>query len=218
MNQTVEGERGLARVVASLRRAAFVAGAAEPSQLLPDTGAEVAFAGRSNAGKSSAINALTGRRSLARTSKTPGRTREINFFDLGDGCRLVDLPGYGFARAPREAKARWSRLVEGYLTRRVSLRGLVLLSDARHPLTELDEQLLAWAAAAGVPVHVTLTKADKLSRGAAAGTLARVRSALRRQPLACEAQLFSATHGRGLDVLTERVARWLVDAGASGVP
>jgi GTP-binding protein len=196
-------------VLASLRRASFLTGVTRLDRLPADTGAEVAFAGRSNAGKSSAINALTGRRALARTSKTPGRTREVNFFGLDEGTRLVDLPGYGFARAPREAKARWAQLVEGYLANRRCLRGLVLLVDVRRPFTALDEQLLEWTSRAGIDVHVALTKADKLSRGAGAAELARARR--RRAPHAAgfDVQLLSARDGRGVDELAVRVARWL---------
>src|SRR5919106_6455966 len=144
--------------------ARFLASAHELRELPPDIGAEVAFAGRSNAGKSSAINALTHRKRLAFVSKTPGRTQTINFFDCGANRRLVDLPGYGYAAAPEKERAHWGRLISAYLQGRRSLRGVVLIVDARHPLTPLDRQLLGWHAPSGQPLLVLLTKSDKLGR------------------------------------------------------
>ena len=149
----------------------FLTSAARVSQCPQDQGWEVAFAGRSNAGKSSAINCLTGNRKLARTSRTPGRTQLINFFALDPERRLVDLPGYGYAKVPQAVKAAWNRQLEAYLSERRSLRGLVLLSDARHPLKEFDQMLLNWAASCDMPIHVLLTKADKLKRGPAKACL-----------------------------------------------
>src|SRR5690625_129007 len=149
------------------RQARFLTSAPDLARSTPDTGAEVAFAGRSNAGKSSAINALTNQRKLARTSKTPGRTRLINFFDLGGNRRLVDLPGYGYARVAQSVKQEWQRNLAHYLEARQSLVGLVLLMDIRHPLQDSDRFLVGWAAAAELPVHAVLTKADKLRRGPA---------------------------------------------------
>ena len=157
------------------RQASFLLGVARLAQLPADDGAEVAFAGRSNAGKSSVINALTGRASLARIGKTPGRTRELNFFVLDEHRRLVDLPGYGYARVPAEVQRRWALLVEGYLARRRSLRGVVVIMDARRPFMATDVQLLEWCAAAALPVHVLHNKADKLGRGQAARALAAAR-------------------------------------------
>src|ERR687892_1810729 len=147
-----------------LSAARFSASAHDLDALPPDVGAEVAFAGRSNAGKSSAINALAGRKRLAFVSRTPGRTQTINFFDCGANRRLVDLPGYGYAAVSQKERAHWGKLIGAYLQIRRSLRGLVLIVDARHPLTPLDRQLLGWHAASGQPVLVLLTKADKLGR------------------------------------------------------
>ena len=192
----------------AFRNASFLLGAVDLRGMPADEGAEVAFAGRSNAGKSSAINALTGSRSLARTSKAPGRTREINFFALADGRRLVDLPGYGFARVPEAMKAAWGVLVSRYLAERRSLRGVVQLMDVRHPFTELDRQLLEWCRAAGLPVHVVLTKADKLGRGQAGSALAKARKEVAERP-AVSVQLFSATRRDGLETLVARMLEWL---------
>jgi GTP-binding protein len=189
-------------------QARFLVSVADPRGLPADAGAEVAFAGRSNSGKSSAINAITGRRGLARTSKTPGRTQLINFFEVRPGVRLVDLPGYGYARVSEGTRRYWRELVGAYLAGRASLAGIVLIMDARHPLKDLDRQLLELAGPR-VPVHVLLSKADKLGRSAAASTLARVRREL--EPRAT-VQLFSATTGQGLDEARTRIAA-LVAAG-----
>jgi len=193
------------------RRAAFLTSAARFDQCPADTGWEVAFAGRSNAGKSSAINSLTGNRKLARTSRTPGRTQLINFFSLGIDQRLVDLPGYGYAKVPRKTREAWNRQLEAYLSRRQSLRGLVLLMDARHPLQPFDEQLLGWAEAATMPVHVLLTKADKLSRGPARQTLFQVRGRLAHLGDLASVQLFSALKHQGHEELIAVLGRWLTD-------
>jgi GTP-binding protein len=147
--------------------AVFVKSAASPADFPADTGREVAFVGRSNSGKSTAVNLITGARKLARVSKTPGRTQLINFFSLGEERRLVDLPGYGFARVKPEVQARWQRLLETYLRERTSLVGLVITIDIRRGVTRLDDQLLRWLEPRGLPVAVLLTKADKLGRGAA---------------------------------------------------
>ncbi len=177
-----------------------------------DTGAEAAFAGRSNAGKSSALNRITGQRGLARTSKTPGRTQQINFFDLGAGRRLVDLPGYGYAKVPQLLKARWQRSLGEYLQIRESLRGLVLLMDCRHPLTEYDQQMLAWCQQAGLPVHVLLTKADKLKRGPAANALLALRKQLPALHPGASAQLFSALKNSGVDEVRAVLTQWLTNS------
>lgn len=192
------------------RQACFSKGVTRLSALPADSGSEVAFAGRSNAGKSSVINALTGRASLARISKTPGRTQMLNFFVLDDDAhRLVDLPGYGYANVPVSVKRRWAALVEGYLVARRSLAGVVLLMDVRRPFTDADSQLVEWCRHAGVPTHVLLNKADKLSRGAATRVLADARKRL--APLGEDdgVQLFSATRKTGIDELVARLDAWL---------
>ena len=176
--------------------AQFLTSANKRSQFVADTGREVAFAGRSNAGKSSAINAILGRRGLARTSKTPGRTQLVNFFGLGEGLRVTDLPGYGFARVPEAVRRHWGTLMDDYFHHRKSLAGLFIVMDARRPLTDFDLGMLRWAAAAGCPVHILLTKADKLSRGAGASTLLAVR---REVGDAASVQLFSALKSTGLE-------------------
>ena len=192
------------------RQAQFLKGVARLSALPADAGVEVAFAGRSNAGKSSVINALTGRTALARISKTPGRTQQINFFVLEDEeHRLVDLPGYGYAKVPLAVKRQWAGLVEGYLSARRSLEGVVLLMDARRPFTDADSRLMEWCVHAGLATHVLLNKSDKLSRSAGARVLADARKRL--APLGDEhqAQLFSATRKTGTDELGARLDTWL---------
>jgi GTP-binding protein len=191
------------------RKTRFLTSAHEPWQLPPDNGREVAFAGRSNAGKSSALNLLTRQRNLARTSKTPGRTQLINFFEVEPGCCLVDLPGYGYAKVPETLRLHWRRLVEHYLNSRQALRGLILLMDVRHPLTDLDRSLLAWCARRELPCHVLLTKADKLKRGPALATLQQVRQALRPLHPPATVQLFSALDGLGAEEALARLDYWL---------
>lgn len=176
--------------------ARFLVSAFRPEQFVPDTGTEVAFAGRSNAGKSSAINRIVNRRAFARTSKQPGRTQLINFFDLGEGRRLVDLPGYGYARVSRALRDHWQGLLVEYFENRQSLTGLMLVVDIRRQLGDFDWQMLDWCRDIGCPVHVLLTKADKLKREAATKALAQVRKELGEQ---AEVQLFSATKDQGLD-------------------
>lgn len=191
-----------------LQQARFLTSAPGPRECPPDTGAEVAFAGRSNAGKSSALNALVQQGSLARTSKTPGRTQLINFFSVGDGCRLVDLPGYGYAKVSNEIRVRWHQGLEDYLQSRRSLAGIVLVMDVRHPLADFDRMMLDFCTGRGLPVHCLLTKADKLSRGAGANALQTVRRELAAWPGAT-AQLFSATGKTGLDDTWAKLAHWL---------
>ncbi|MGO1281667.1 ribosome biogenesis GTP-binding protein YihA/YsxC [Psychrobacter sp.] len=175
----------------------------------PDMGLEVAFAGRSNAGKSSAINALTNQRQLARSSKTPGRTQMINFFSIGDADRrLVDLPGYGYAAVPLEMKKEWQVELEEYLVSRTSLAGLVLMTDIRHPLKFFDEQMLRWANDGELPVHILLTKADKLKYGASKNALLNTRKRLKELGLNCTIQLFSALRKEGLDELAGIMGKW----------
>ena len=182
-----------------LEKAQFEIGVADLSQLPPDHGREVAFAGRSNAGKSSALNALTNRRRLAFVSKTPGRTQQINFFALGGARYLVDLPGYGYARVPGELREQWGRMLGAYLQRRASLQGLVLIMDVRHPLTPLDRDLLEWFAPTAKPGLVLLTKADKLSRQAAERQLHAAATMLERFYPGAQAILFSAVSGQGVE-------------------
>jgi GTP-binding protein len=187
----------------------FLLSVGELHQLPPDRGAEVAVAGRSNAGKSSAINALCGRRKLAFISRTPGRTQLINFFQLGDGYHLVDLPGYGYAKVPADVQARWEALLGTYLRQRRALRGLILVMDARHPLTPLDRRMLDWYGVTLRPVHILLTKADKLSRQAAQRQLTQTRAVLSRLYPAASVQLFSSASLIGLDEARDALARLL---------
>ena len=191
-----------------LARAKFLLGASRPAHFPVDSGAEVAFAGRSNAGKSSAINALTGRRALARVSRTPGRTRQINFYVVEPDRRLVDLPGYGYAKVSRAERQSWSRLAGSYLHSRESLAGVVLIADARRGLTASDLLLLDAARAVRVAVHLVLTKADKLNRRESRAALLRARANLPADH-AASAQLFSATRRTGVEALAERVCAWL---------
>ena len=193
------------------RRAAYLTSAAKLSQCPPDEGWEVAFAGRSNAGKSSAINSLTGNSKLAKTSRTPGRTQLINFFELSEQQRLVDLPGYGFAKVPLAVKREWTKQLENYLQQRECLRGLVLLMDVRHPLQAFDRLMLDWALAAAMPVHILLTKADKLKKGPATSTLLKVRGELEPHRELVSVQLFSALKHSGHEQLLAVLNAWLTD-------
>ena len=193
------------------RAAVFDISVAQLDKLPVDEGAEVAFAGRSNAGKSSAINRITGQKSLARTSKTPGRTQLINFFRLDEQRCLVDLPGYGYAKVAEAIKRRWQETMEQYLSSRQSLKGLILLMDVRHPLKEVDQQLLHWCWEVGMPVHVMLTKADKFKRGAAQSALLQVQRELAEHSPdgLTSVQLFSSTKGTGLDEVYRVLDGWL---------
>lgn len=182
-----------------LQKAQFAFGAAALAQLPPDRGAEVAFAGRSNAGKSSAINALTNRRKLAFVSKTPGRTQEINYFAVDPGRYIVDLPGYGYAKVPAAVQQQWQRMLGTYLQQRKALRGLVIIMDARHPLTPLDLRMLEWFAPTGKPVRILLSKADKLTRQEQSRTLRAVSQALEAGHPNGSAQLFSSVSHLGVD-------------------
>ena len=194
-----------------LTQAQFVASAHALHELPADVGTEVAFAGRSNAGKSSAINALTQRRKLAFVSKTPGRTQTINFFECGGGKRLVDLPGYGYAKVPQSERKHWGELISAYLQTRESLRGLVVIVDARHPVTPLDEQLLGWHAPSGQPVLVLLTKSDKLGRQEALKSLKAAEVTLPKLHPKASVVLFSAVEGTG-----QRQAHGILDAWLTG--
>lgn len=185
-----------------LRQAEFLMSAPKLDLCVEDTGYEIAFAGRSNAGKSSAINTLTNQKQLARASKRPGRTQMINFFTLGNpDQRLVDLPGYGYAAVPEEMKKVWQKELENYLIHRESLQGLVLLMDIRHPLQHFDRMMLEWAHARNLFVHILLTKADKLNRGPANKALLEVKKDLNQLKLKFSIQLFSSLDRQGLDEL-----------------
>jgi len=190
----------------ALQSAAYTLSVHDPRELPAPGIPEVAFAGRSNAGKSSAINTLTGRRRLAFTSKTPGRTQLINFFSIG-GAYLVDLPGYGYAGVPAEVRRHWDQLVGSYVATRESLAGVVIVMDARHPLTPLDLQLIDWLRGADRRAHILLTKADKLSKQAARVTLASVRAHAERLHPGTTVQLFSSLKGEGIAEATQTLAR-----------
>lgn len=190
-----------------LRQAEFLMSAPKLSICVEDTGYEIAFAGRSNAGKSSAINALTNQKQLARASKKPGRTQMLNFFSLGNpNQRLVDLPGYGYAAVPEEMKRVWQKELENYLIHRQSLQGLVLLMDIRHPLQQFDLMMLEWAHSRKLFVHILLTKADKLNRGPATKVLEEVKQSLKKLKMAFSIQLFSSLNKQGLEELASVMA------------
>nr|WP_226960835.1 ribosome biogenesis GTP-binding protein YihA/YsxC [Thalassotalea sp. LPB0316] len=192
----------------NLNKAHFTISAPDIRKLPNDDGIEVAFAGRSNAGKSSALNTLTRQKSLARTSKTPGRTQLINVFDVEDGKRLVDLPGYGFAKVPLEMKKKWQKALGEYLEKRESLQGLVVLMDIRHPLKDLDHQLIEWAVDSELPVLALLTKADKLSQGKASAEVLSVKKKLK--PLGGDIKVFafSSLKRTGVDQATQVISNW----------
>ncbi len=205
----------LARLNPFYQRAHFLAAAARLDQAPPDTGREVAFAGRSNTGKSSAINALCHQKRLARSSKTPGRTQQLIFFQLDDSRRLVDLPGYGYAQVSEAVKLRWQGLMVDYLQRRRSLVGLVLVMDVRHPLTLFDGQMLEWSRRSRLPLLLLLTKCDKLRRGPARTQLDRVRRAIAGEPGRVTLELFSAHARQGVESVQALLDRWLgVDESA----
>ena len=186
--------------------ASFIKSANKPDQFVPDEGAEVAFAGRSNAGKSSAINVIVNRRQFARTSKTPGRTQLVNFFSLRDEARLVDLPGYGFAKVASRMRDHWADLMAEYFEIRASLKGMFLIVDIRRQLTDFDQEMLAFAESVGLPVHVLLTKSDKLKRGQAANALLKVRRELGE---VATVQQFSALNRQGEDEARTRLEEFL---------
>jgi GTP-binding protein len=190
-------------------QARFSSSAAQPMDIPPETGPELVFAGRSNVGKSSAINALAGRKRLAFASKTPGRTRTINFFDLGTRGRLVDLPGYGYAAAPAMLRAGWKSLIGGFFESRRRFAGVVLLTDARRPLTPSDRQFLAWLEPVTAPRLLLLSKADKLSRAERARALASVRRVLDEMGVAATALLFSSKGGEGVEEARALLEGWL---------
>lgn len=205
----------------NIRKAEYLISAQTFAQCPAEEGAEVAFAGRSNAGKSSAINRLTGNRKLARTSKTPGRTQLLNFFSLGSATfRLVDLPGYGYAKVPLAKKNEWQKNLTEYLEKRKSLMGLVLMMDIRHPLRDFDMMMLEWADRMNMPLHILLTKSDKLKRGAAKTSLLGVMKYLKEHNLTdlVHVQLFSSSNGEGVEELEAKMRMWLlpVQDGSTG--
>ena len=191
------------------RHAAFEISVAKPDGLPPPDAPEIAFVGRSNAGKSSAINTLVGHTRLAYVSKTPGRTQLINLFRLKNGAALVDLPGYGFAQVPLAVRLQWQGLLEHYLIRRPNLVGLVLIMDARRPLTELDRKMIDWFAPTGRPIHCLLTKSDKLTRQEQTKTLRETRSALAERSTQISVQMFSSLKKTGIDEADTAIASWL---------
>jgi len=190
------------------RQVSFLISAAKLNQTPADSGYEVAFAGRSNAGKSSAINVLCDQKSLARTSKTPGRTQLLNFFALDDQRRLVDLPGYGYAKVSVNIKKDWQGSLAQYLEQRQCLRGLILMMDVRHPLKPYDRQMLDWARHIQLPVHVLLTKADKLKRGPATNSLLKVKKELAEMDANFSVQLFSSLKRQGIAEAHQVLNRW----------
>jgi len=190
------------------QRTQFLTSASKAGQFPAPEGLEVAFAGRSNAGKSSALNCLCENRNLARTSKTPGRTQLINFFTLDQQRRLVDLPGYGYAKVPEAMRREWQRLMEDYLGKREVLAGLVVIMDIRHPLKDYDLQMLEWCQHFNTPTHVLLTKADKLKRGPAMQALLQVKKALQQAGLDSSVQIFSALNKTGVEELQQKLNQW----------
>lgn len=198
--------------IVTFNHARFLISAAKLEQLPAEEGIEVAFAGRSNAGKSSGLNTITGIKGLARSSKTPGRTQLINLFSLDEQRRLVDLPGYGYAKVPEVIKQRWQQTLGQYLQERECLMGLMLFMDSRHPLKELDIQMLEWAIFSQLKVHILLTKADKLSRGASLATLKQVQNELQQYGNNVSVQLFSALKLQGVAEARDRLAQWLYPA------
>lgn len=190
-------------------QAKFINSAPHVKDAPEDIGLEVAFAGRSNAGKSSAINTLTGQKSLARISKTPGRTQLLNFFSITETTRFVDLPGYGYAKVPLEIKKQWHRMIETYLNNRKTLCGIVLVMDIRHPLTEFDRQMVDWCKQTRLPLHILLTKADKLKFGAAKNTLLAVQKEISGAQVPVTVQLFSALKRQGVDEIHHLLDQWL---------
>ena len=202
------GNSTLETPILNFRKVHFVTSAPDIRHLPSDAGVEVAFAGRSNAGKSSALNALTQQKNLARTSKTPGRTQLINLFEVEPGKRLVDLPGYGYAQVPEEMKRKWQASLSEYLQRRTSLKGLVLLMDIRHPLKDTDRQLLSWATENGLPVLVLLTKADKFNAAPRKAIVQQVRRDVLEYDGDVRVEAFSSLKGIGIDRLATILTDW----------
>ncbi len=190
-------------------QAKFFQSASGINSLPPELGFEVAFAGRSNSGKSSSLNKVCQQRSLARTSKTPGRTQLINFFSLPEGRYLVDLPGYGYAKVPEKVKHKWQRFIESYLDTRWTLQGVILVMDIRHPMKDYDRMMLRWAADRQLSVHVLLNKSDKLKRGMTSRALLAVKKELKQYSMPVSVQTFSALKGEGLQELWRVLDNWL---------
>lgn len=190
------------------QKATFLLSAAALSQLPSDIGNEVAIVGRSNAGKSSVLNQITQNKSLARTSKTPGRTQLINLFALDNNSRLVDLPGYGFAKVPAALKKQWEVLLDDYLRTRESLQGLILVMDIRHPLKDFDRKFIIWSGQCDLPIHILLNKCDKLGINSIKQTLRHVTEAIAPCPNPISVQIFSATEGIGIKELREKLDEW----------
>ncbi|MGC9421317.1 MULTISPECIES: ribosome biogenesis GTP-binding protein YihA/YsxC [Vibrio] len=186
----------------------FITSAPDIRHLPEDEGIEIAFAGRSNAGKSSSLNRLTNQKNLAKTSKTPGRTQLINLFKVTDGCHIVDLPGYGFAQVPLEMKKKWQQSLGEYLQQRACLKGLVVLMDIRHPMKDLDQQLIIWAVECSIPVQVLLTKADKLKSGARKAQLLKIREQALTFGGDVSVDVFSSLNGLGVDTLRQKLDTW----------
>ncbi len=195
----------------------FITSAPDIRHLPEDEGIEIAFAGRSNAGKSSSLNRLTNQKSLAKTSKTPGRTQLINLFKVTEGCHIVDLPGYGFAQVPLEMKKKWQQSLGEYLQKRQCLKGLVVLMDIRHPMKDLDQQLIIWAVECGIPVQVLLTKADKLKSGARKAQILKVRNDAKSFGGDVCVDGFSSQNGIGVDVLRNKLDSWFAPALAQQI-
>lgn len=191
------------------QQARFLQSATTPETLPPELGFEVAFAGRSNSGKSSTLNRLCQQKSLARTSKTPGRTQLINFFSIPEGKYLVDLPGYGYAKVPEKVKLKWQQFIESYLTQRFTLCGLVIVMDIRRPMLEHDLSMLNWADSRNLPIHIVLNKSDKLKHGQAKTALLKTQQQLKKYKNDTSVQIFSSLKGTGLDELWSQLDSWL---------
>jgi GTP-binding protein len=199
-------------------RASYLTSAHRLDQLPDDIGYEVAFAGRSNAGKSTAINAITNRKALARTSKTPGRTQQIVQFELDEERRFADLPGYGYAKVAKSMRQHWQKTLDLYFQQRVSLKGLVLIMDIRHPLRDFDRQLLAWSNRSSLPCHVLLTKADKMKRGPGVNAMQKIRKDMKNAALNASTQLFSGTRREGVIEVHGVLDEWMgLNAEASAL-
>ncbi|MDH2924984.1 cell division checkpoint GTPase YihA [Nicoletella semolina] len=190
----------------------FLISAPDIRHLPEDAGIEIAFAGRSNAGKSTALNALTNQKNLARTSKTPGRTQLINVFEVEPNCKLVDLPGYGYASVPEEMKLKWQKALGEYLQKRECLGGIVILMDIRHPLKDLDQQMIEWAVSAQLPILLLLTKADKLSQSARSKQIKMVREAILPFQGDIQVEVYSALNKVGIEKLASRLDSWFTAA------
>ncbi len=203
--------RSQSKLASQLQHAKFAVAAHKASQWMPDSGCEIAFAGRSNSGKSSAINAIVGQRALAVASKTPGRTRQIVFFEIDASARLVDLPGYGYAKVPADVRSHWARQIEQYFTTRKSLSGLILTMDIRHPLKALDQRLIDFSLDAGVGVHILLTKSDKLSKSKGMAAVRSVAHSLQHAPTV-SVQAFSILTRNGVVQARQQVCAALASA------